>query len=264
VAVTSASRNTIDTANYSGHAGTSFSDPVLVPNGSDAVEATSGLGAFPGADNFSVSAGLAAGMVGTRADALTSPGNPFVANGGSVDPSGGSGVASVNNVAEGNATGAGNSDGRNTASAKLAITVSARTTLQFSFSDAINLMASTTNPSESAIASVANTFTIEDSAGNVVFEFTPDGHEGLLDPFNINGSLSSDSGSLAAPISDAGSFLSDISPSLAAGTYTLGLRSGSNENIVAVPVTEPAGLMVLGVGVIALGVAGRWRNRHRL
>src|SRR5579863_2162745 len=162
--VTSAARDTINTANYDGSPGTSFSDPTIIPNGSNALEATSGPGPFPGQDDYAVGAGMAAGMVGTRADSVTSTGNPFVANGGSVTPSGGTAVASVNNVAEGHATGSssGNSDAQNTASARLTITVSTGTTLQFSFDDAIALMASTTNPSESAIAVLANTFAVQD------------------------------------------------------------------------------------------------------
>src|SRR5215813_6601092 len=81
VSVTSASRNTINTANYNG-SGTSHADPVQVPAGSDALQAVAGPGPFPGENNYTVSAGFNAGMVGTRADSFTSGGNPFVANGG--------------------------------------------------------------------------------------------------------------------------------------------------------------------------------------
>lgn len=269
VTINSAGRNTINTANYSGFAGTSFADPTNIPAGSNALQATAGPGPFPGQNDFVVGAGLTMGMVGTRADSVTSSGNPFVANGGTVTPSGGTGTAVVDNVTEGHATGSnsGNSDAQNTASARLTITVAAGTKLQFSFGDAIDLIASTTNPGESAIAALANTFTVQDAAGNVVFEFTPDGiGGGILDPFNINGGLSSDSGSPSSPISESGAFLSDVSPSLSAGTYTVSLRSGSTENIVAAPpapVDEPAGLPLLGIGLIALGVASRFGKRAK-
>jgi hypothetical protein len=269
VTVTSANRNTINTANYAGFSGTSFADPTTIPAGSDAAQATSGPGPFPGQNNFTVGAGAALGMIGTRADSFTSIGNDFVANGGSVTPSGGTGVPVVDNVTEGRATGSstGNSDAQNTATARLTITVSTGTRLQFSFDDAIALMASTTNPGESAIAALANTFTVQNAAGDVVFEFTPAGDGGgLLDPFNINGGLSSDSGSPSSPINLSGAFLSDISASLSAGTYTVSLRSGSTENIVAAPpapVPEPAGLQVLGIGLVALGLASRLTNRSK-
>ncbi len=105
VVIQSASRNTINTANYNG-SGTSFADPVAVPAASDAAQATAGPGPFPGENNYGVGAGLAGGMVGTRADSVTSAGNPFVANGGTVTPAGGTGTASVNNVAEGHGSGA--------------------------------------------------------------------------------------------------------------------------------------------------------------
>jgi hypothetical protein len=131
-------------------------DPVSLPNSSDAAQATSGAGPFPGEGTFSPSE-LADGY-GARADSETSSGSPF-------DPSG---VTFVNNAAETRSLPGfvASATGKN--SAAIVVGVTAGTQIEFQFSDDVLLIAGTDPATgETASASIQNTFQILDGAGNL-------------------------------------------------------------------------------------------------
>jgi hypothetical protein len=166
-------------------------DPVSIPNPSDAAQAVSGIGPFPDKGTFTPSE--LTGGFGARADSETSDGNPFDAFG----------VSFANNVAEtrGLSGLVASATGKN--SAVIVVGVTEGTQIQFQFSDDVSLIASTDPAAgEMASASVQNTFQLQDGAGNVLFDFAPaglgpravSGGTVTSDPFSLNQTVDSAEG----------------------------------------------------------------------
>jgi hypothetical protein len=246
-------RNTINFATYGPtggiSAGVTFQNPVLLGSASDAIEATAGPGAFPGQNSYGFLAGTSLGMVGARGDSNTTAGSPFAVGG----------VPNVNNVAEARVTTglgtAGASGGMNTANAAItfAVALAGTGTITFSFSDLYRYYATTNTLGEAAQGTIANIFTITNAAtGLTVFNYTPAG-------ININCASNSglpatcDSGLLGAPVAFSGT-----SGLLTAGNYTVSLLSSSAATVTSVP--EPGSILLLGLGLGAIGFTMRRRN----
>ncbi len=246
------SRDSITSAQFSGFPVAGDTDPVVLGNASNAFQATAGPGPFPAENTFTQSLG----MTGARGDAFVSAGSPF----------GAGGVPNVNNVAEGRALSgsglSGASAGRSTADA--AIRVSTGGTFTFSFTDSILLRAEADLAGETANASIANEFSIINGAtGLVVYRFAPNG---LLDagetsdPFSLQQGCGSNSGippsgCLIGPLSG---FFSGTSGFLAAGDYSITLRSASQENVLTQRrIPEPTSLLLVSAALLGLGIAQR-------
>lgn len=247
-----ATRDTITSAQFSGFPVAGDTDPVLLGNASDALQATAGPGPFPAGNIFTQNLG----MIGTRGDASTAAPSPFAAGG----------TPNVNNVAEGRAlSGSGQSGasaGRNTADAAIRITTGG--TFTFSFTDSILLRAEADMAGETANASIANEFSIISGlTGLVVYRFAPNGFLDAgetSDPFSLQQGCGSNSGvpaggCLIGPLSG---FFSGTSGFLAAGDYSITLRTASQENIVTQRgIPEPTSLLLVGAALLGLGIVRR-------
>ena len=178
--------NMLNSAIY-GTANGATQDPEPIPNASDALQATAGPGPFPGQNNYVRFQGQGA-LDGARGDLNISSGNPFTGNGGS-------GLV-LNNVAEAeillqHVTGAGSS-GRDTANMSFKTRPRLTTcTLTFSFTDVISLRAATSAYGETANASIANAFEIDDAQGAQVYPFTPSNSFGGGSNCNLQASFGS-------------------------------------------------------------------------
>lgn len=247
-----ATRDTITTAQFNGFPVAGDTDPVVLGNASNAFQAMAGPGPFPAENTFTQTAGI----IGARGDAFVSAGSPF----------GAGGVPNVNNVAEGRAlSGSGQSGasaGRNTADAALRVTTGG--TFTFSFTDSILLRAEADMAGETANASIANEFSIISGlTGLVVYRFAPNGvldAGETSDPFSLQQGCGSNSGvpSGGCLIGPSSGFFSGTSGFLAAGDYSITLRTASQENVVtrrAVP--EPTSLLLAGAALLGLSIARR-------
>ena len=229
--------DTPTTAQYSGFASSGFQNPQFGGVVSDALQATSGPGPFPGQNNYVPMAGISLGMIGARGDAIAS-GNPLA--GGSMF----SNVAGARTVD----SSTGGSSGRRTLEAVINLT--ANETVTFSFTDVYNLFASTTLAGEAANASIANTFDIINSSGVKVFSFAP---------LEVNGSCGSANGFPMAGCNSSGTTtFTSAAVALAAGTYGISARSTSQVNVIGVaPVPEPETYALMLAGLGALGFVSR-------
>ena len=260
----SGTRSTANTATYSaGPENNPVADIVVIPGPSNALEATAGSAPFPVQDSYVKYAGQTAGMTGTRADSDTSSENPFVEHGGTVAGGGGTlGVGSrlMQNVAEGLATGTntGASSGKFSAAVNVKFTAESGTRLQLSFIDTIALFTSSTlGALNTGNATIANNFTVTDAIGTIVFEYTP----GSIGGCNLNTSSHSNNGSRGSSINCTATALSQESVALAAGTYTLGMNTTSQQDVASQinPTPEPSSIALLGAGL--LGLFGTSRRR---
>ena len=184
------SRSTDNVAALTPGNSVSTADPVIIPNASDAAQATVGAGPFPDEGTY-VPSDLMSGN-GARADSDTSAGDPV--NGG---------VSFVSNVAESRSLAGlvASATGRNTAA--IAVGVTEGTQIEFQFSNDVLLIASTDAVErETASASVQNVFRILDGLGRVVFDFTPaglgpraiQGGSVTSDPFSLNQTVATTAG----------------------------------------------------------------------
>jgi hypothetical protein len=245
VDLSNGTQNTINTVTL-GPDSYSTSAPAVPSNASDAPQATLGAGPFPAEGTYNPSQ-LSSGF-GTRADSDTSPFDPV--NG-----------ISGNNVAEGRAlSGTLSSTGQNTAAYTVGVT--SGTQLEFQFSNDLLLIASTDVPGEAASASVQNDVRVLDGSGNLVFDFAPSGDGARTiqggsvssDPFSLNQSVLSMDGSGATTASNGldNDYFDATTNPLGAGTYTIVMDSVSSESV-----PEPASLLLLGAGLMALGLLRR-------
>jgi hypothetical protein len=232
---------TLTSAQWGGFPSSGFSTTTFSGGASDASQATAGSGPFPAENTFSASL---LNSQGARGDALTSASNAGT-------------FPAFSNVAEARTVNqaGGGSEGRNTSATAFTITTPGVLTVSFSFSEA--LRAFTTSSNEFAEANLANTLTVENNLGAILFTSSPN---------SVNLSCSSANGSPNCSNISSGT-LSVTTETLAAGTYTLGFRSTSQVNVAGVEpaVPEPStwAMMILGFAGVGF-MAYRRKNKMAL
>jgi hypothetical protein len=175
--------------------------------------------------------------------------NPDYARGDALITPGSAGFG-TNNVAEAFLAGAGNSAGSGSwaVSAPVTLTTAGVLTLSFNFTNQLTLV-NTGSPFPGTVAAdYGYTFTVQNSAGAVVFTSSPSA-------VNHNASLGT-AGSVNLPGSGTVTITTDT---LAAGSYTATISGSEHTFISAVP--EPGSLALIAIGV---GLLGGVRFRKRL
>lgn len=119
---------------------------------------------------------------------------------------------------------------------------------------------------------LALNFNIVSSTGAVVFNWAPDGVAGGIlggvegsDPFTLNTALTALPGNPGPLVYDpvgciAGGCFTATTNALAAGTYTLNLSMRETVNLQLVQIPEPGSILLLGIGLAALGATTRQRQ----
>jgi hypothetical protein len=142
----------------------------------------------------------------------------------------------------------------------------------FSFLADPFLQVGVTSPTgESASATISMIVTLL-SGGTTVFRWTPGvatGQIGVIsetDPFSLNRTLSATSPAGNTIVNPAESLFSVATGSLFNGDYTLNIdmsESVSSTSVSAAAVAEPATLLLLGAGILALAGGTGWSARRR-
>lgn len=250
------SRNTVNTAQY-GNTFNSSQSPQTIPAISDALQAEAGPDPFPAENAFMpfLNEGT---FNGARADAFTASGNPFAGDG--------SGETLVENLAEAELPDSANlsaaSSGSNIANATFRFSVTIPTTITFAFDTSIELAAATSALGESALASIANAFEIDNSSGAQVFLFTPT----TCGTGSLQGSVGSADGVPPSVSISADCSVSGTSPELGPGHYQVSLRSTSQVDVSSPPASEaestpePASFLLLAGGIVVLCIMAAFHS----
>lgn len=119
---------------------------------------------------------------------------------------------------------------------------------------------------------LALNFNIVSSTGAVVFNWAPDGVAGGIlggvegsDPFTLNTSVTALPGNPGPLVYDPtgcapGGCFTATTNALAAGVYTLNLSMRETVNLQLVQIPEPGSILLLGIGLAALGATTRQRQ----
>jgi hypothetical protein len=233
---------TLTSAQWNGFPSSGFNATTFNNSASDALQASSGPGPFPPQNTFSASM---LGSQGARGDALTSASSPGT-------------FPAFSSVAEARAVDqlGGGSEGRNTSLTTFTLSTAGSVTISLSYAEA--LQAFTTSLNEFAEANLANTITIRNSAGLLLFNASPQA---------VNLDCSSANGSQVCNNPQSGT-LTVTTTTLPAGSYTLGFRSSSQVNVAGIhtDIPEPStwAMMILGFAGVGFMAYRRKQNGQAL